>query len=662
MDKTDKLRDSKVPIEDGNSGNPKPRAIDFLNFSKIRSALTFDPALLHEAVDDLWSFLSNTKQEKPNSVLGELDFQSMFSRGRIDEAIENLSMLLELEKGSKDIHKYIALSFIVKENFDMALHYLNEALWIDPNDADLYLQKGNILLRRNMTLEAYTCFVKAHIMNPNLKDAKDLKQKLFKKLELDKNPASHHYVLGTIYQDLSSHEDALKHYNLTLEIDPNHDDALYNKMIIEDYTKRRTLRKPIPLKSLPIVTLYEYSTMSEAVYVKSKVVVPDGWEVLTTSNDQTDENGNFSRDGFYAAAYINHQKKHIMVAIQGSETGDDIISSAHLVFNRMDRQWICAKKFTERVFDAMRYDDKIKDYHISATGHSLGGAQAEFLSYLFNIQAITFESPGALELIRHYDEGKTIDPKTVRCTSFLARPNIINTAKTHSGKVYRMYPPLPSQSFKAENTTVILKRLEFLKKLSGVISQYSLQLLEETFGREILQFLSKTELMIIETDHWHSMVNICKTFQSEYNEGVPVKLREVISWPSVDRYYLYWRVTKEIRGNEPDEFVVGELNQEALRCAGYVVKPEATGIQLKDFTKEELLFLCEYNRNPTEYEPHITSLEKTILDSVEMTPEQIKVQVGISNIHFCSFIAIKTRELREITERLSAYYTTHVKR
>lgn len=628
---------------------------DFLNFANIKHALNFDPALLHDAVDELWTFLSKAKPDK-KAFLEELPFQNIPSNGSIDDAIQNLTNLLEKDKGSKDIHKYMALSFIVKENFEMALHYLNEALWMDPKDADLYMQKGNILFRNNDIVDAYTCFEKACLLDSNLQDAQDMRSKLYKKLGLDMNQTGYEYLLGTVHYELGYLDEAVRHYHRAIELDHKNNDAIYNLKVVSDLIERTSTKTPIPIQSLPIVSVYEYATLSEAIYAKSNAVVPDGWELLTTSEQQRDENGNFSRDGFRAMARVHHEKKHIIIVIQGSETGDDLISNVHLVFNRMDRQWICAKKFTERVLDMVHQDPVLKEYDISATGHSLGGAQAEFMSYLFGFKSVTFESPGALELIRSYDEGVEVDPKKVNNISFLARPNIINTAKTHTGRIVRLYPPLPSCAFRVETTAQFLRRVEFLNKVSSAVTQYGLQLVEDAFGKEILRLFSLSEQLINETGHWHSMIQICRLLKYENELGIPLKMRNVVSWPTVDRYYMYWRTSKEIEGHEPDEFVVGELNQEALRASGYIITPESIVLNTNEFTKDELLFLCEYKQSPKEYEDHITPLEKTVLDSIDITSSTVTTGVGISPIHFVSFVSTKTKTLKEITQRLSVYY------
>lgn len=623
--------------------------------AKIKSALSFDPILLQEAVDNLWSFILNSKDD----IAAEpLDLRNLLSHGRIDEAIANLSLLIEKDRGSKVLYKYMALSYILKEKYDEALYFLNEAIWVDNLDADLYYHKGNILQKKGDISGAIVCFEKAFLLNPNLTDAKELSHNILKTSGFDINHYLYNYLLGVVNYDLGRYDDAIFYYEKALLSNPDHIESLYNLDLIRKI-KMNKYTTPVPSKLLPIVTIYEYAAMSEAAYSDSKSVVPSSWEILTTSNTEVDVNGNFSRDGFFSCAYVNHNKKHVVLAIQGTKATEDLISSSHLVFNQLDRQWICAKKFAERVINRVKNDPSLKDYEITFTGHSLGAAQAEFLSYLFDIKAVTFESPGSLEIIHSYNGGKYIDPSKIKSIGYLSRPNIINTAKTHVGKVYRIYTPLPSKSIKAENAELLLQKLDSFKKLANMLSLYGIKFLENTFGNEVLKMITESELMINETEHWHSMINICQAFRHEYDIGYQPILAEVVKWPLIDHFYLYWRITRECNKGDPDLSILGEINKEALSVANYEVKPVSRVVKTSELTKDELQFLKDYKRNPTQYSPYLNEIERNILDLCDVGYYEININSGISIVHWKDFISKKTKDLKPITKK-NSYQLVHI--
>lgn len=62
-----------------------------------------------------------------------------------------------------------------------------------------------------------------------------------------------------------------------------------------------------------------------------------GWHQVITSDELRDEDGTFSRDGFYAIAFVNHSKREIVIAFQGTENIQDMVSNAQLAFNEIAR-------------------------------------------------------------------------------------------------------------------------------------------------------------------------------------------------------------------------------------------------------------------------------------------------------------------------------------
>ena len=194
----------------------------------------------------------------------------------------------------------------------------------------------------------------------------------------------------------------------------------------------------------------------------------------------------------------------------------------------------------------------VQGYAVTFTGHSLGAAEAEYAAYKSRSRAVTFESPGSLEIIQTLERNPLLDPRSVDAVTYLSRPNLINTAKSHVGTVlrcecplvqrrknetdcffaFRIYPPLPAHLFKAENAALVEKVIEGVKKLLGFLFIPGFEGLETRIAGDILQLAAETEVLLLETAHWHSMPRIAQAFRHQYETGIPIQCREVVKWPT----------------------------------------------------------------------------------------------------------------------------------
>jgi hypothetical protein len=114
------------------------------------------------------------------------------------------------------------------------------------------------------------------------------------------------------------------------------------------------------------------------------------------------------------------------------------------------QQFVVAQEFTDKIPRQM--DRKRILWH---TGHSLGGAIAEFLvanETLFKQHslsfAVTFDSPGIMEILEEYHHRSKIEQSLPRSDEFpvicyLSVPNIVNTMGTHISLVLRLSPAPP---------------------------------------------------------------------------------------------------------------------------------------------------------------------------------------------------------------------------
>lgn len=617
--------------------------------------IAFGMTSMADMAEQLWQKISVRDASGIASMLN--------SNAQLDGAIVQLLAMLESGRDRRELCKPLAVAYILRGQFEQAMPFLIEANWDNPRDADLYLHRGHIHMRQSSYADAFEAFEKALLLNPELEIAKGPRNEMMKKMALTETSELYWHIQGVVRYDLGMYLESYKCYNKALEINPKYADSWYNAMVVKHLLDQKALYErhhlePIPTKLLPIVSTYEYATMAEAVYTSSAYAFPPkDWNLLMTSSDFLDHNGSLSRDGFYGAVYVNHTKKQVVLALQGTKSTQDLISCAHLAFNAIDRQWICAKVFGEKVHEKIREDASLKDYRISFTGHSLGAAQAELLAFLHGETAVTFESPGIrtlLNSISQFFPDKPIDdPSSFRITGYMPQPNLINTGKEHVGSLIRIYPPLPKQIRGTDNAQVILENMEAFRRLNEIISVPGLdKLVASPFGTEVIKLLGETELIVLETLHWHSMSRICQVFRHEYETGIPIKQRVITKWPTLDRYYLYWRVAKDCFG-EPDEAVVSELNREALRFSNYEVQDRPLGqIPLNEFTKREQSFLREYRRNPALFARSCTELDKRILAKYIIDSGSVEPNVGLSPEHFKEYIRWKAEQSKSVLENI----------
>lgn len=582
---------------------------------------------------------------------------------QLDDVIRQLTNMLECGRDRRELCKPLAIAYILRGQYEQAMPFLIEANWENPRDAELYLHQGHIHLRQSNYMDAFESFEKAILLNHGMEVAVGPRNEAMKKMAITEASELYWHIQGVVRYDLGMYQESYECYRKALEINPKYADSWYNAMVVKHLLEQQALYEeqdlePIPAKLLPIVTTYEYATMAEAVYTTTAYAFqPRDWNLWLTSEDFLDHNGNLSRDGFYGAVYVNHNKKQIVLALQGTKATQDLVSCAHLALNAIDRQWVCAKVFGEKVHQKIREDPLLKDYRVSFTGHSLGAAQAELLAFLHDETAVTFESPGIRTLMnsisKFFPDKSIDDPSAFHVTGFMPQPNLINTAKEHVGNLVRIYPPLPKQIRSTDNAQVILENMEAFKRLNEIISVPGLdKLVSSPFGTELIKLLGETELIILETLHWHSMSRICQVFRHEYETGIPVKQRTIKKWPTLDRYYLYWRVAKDCLG-EPDEAPVSELNREALRFANYEVQDRHINrIPLSDFSKREQHFLLEYRRAPGVFAEQCTELDKRVLGKYVIKDGYVETNVGLSPEHFKDYVKWKTEQVKSLAENV----------
>lgn len=233
----------------------------------------------------------------------------------------------------------------------------------------------------------------------------------------------------------------------------------------------------------------------------------------------------------------------------------------------------------------------------------------------------------------------------------MPRPNLINTAKQHIGKLIRIYPPLPPKQIRADGSNLLMDSLNAIRKITDIVSVPGLdRVVGSPFGLEVIKLLAETELMVLETSHWHSMERICQALRHEYETGVPVKQRTIVEWPQTENFYLFWRVARDSKG-EPDEADLSELNRESLKAAHYEVQDrQMNRVPLSEFSRSEQRFLREFRRNPSAFASQCTELDNRVLSRYVVYYGHVETNVGLSPEHFRDFVKWKAAELAGETD------------
>jgi len=161
------------------------------------------------------------------------------------------------------------------------------------------------------------------------------------------------------------------------------------------------------------------------------------------------------------------------------------------------------------------------NYFVSFTGYSFGALYAEqtvLLSrklkpYMVNIQAITFDSPGSLELLayvcRDFNLAATLnDLKALNIVTYISSPNFVNSFGNHVGQIKYMY----------KNETDLVKLQEEIKRTD--LLDYHFKSVASMLGNnlnEILYNFNDNYRVALLTDQ-ESSLKIKEMHKTEFSE------------------------------------------------------------------------------------------------------------------------------------------------
>jgi hypothetical protein len=179
------------------------------------------------------------------------------------------------------------------------------------------------------------------------------------------------------------------------------------------------------------ITTIEYCALSNAVYEGS---IPDGWQKLPGGWYAPDP------ESFCGQAYIKGNE--IVLAIRGTSNIQDVETDVLLVLKEKGIHFDYVMEFYySAIFNNPPYNN-YENYPFSITGHSLGGALAQYLSCMLFINnnetpfpTETFNAPGIKEL----DNSITSVSRTGIINRMRAA-DIVQAVGTHVGSCV-FYPP-----------------------------------------------------------------------------------------------------------------------------------------------------------------------------------------------------------------------------
>ena len=208
---------------------------------------------------------------------------------------------------------------------------------------------------------------------------------------------------------------------------------------------------------------FEYSVMSDYSYLDAKE--KDKKALLTLLTDwevQDYPNGGF-KNGYVGAVFIHPTRKQIVVAHAGTLPlrVKTLLADARGIVNKGTDPLVLDALMQSQGHQQTSLKDLIKNegYHLSFTGHSLGGFLAELSVYACHrgfglnypeASAVVFDSPGSIEVMQEWEshiKQHQVDINQLNVISFLSSPNLVNTLNSHPRTVYRLIRPMPLSTF-----------------------------------------------------------------------------------------------------------------------------------------------------------------------------------------------------------------------
>ena len=424
----------------------------------------------------------------------QLELDMTICGSRSDRAIENLTRLIDkYERKYRDQHA-------------------NGGKRVTPLGR-LYLSRGLLFYHNRIYDKASNDLQKVIIYNPN-----STRTKLYiisTLIMLGKYGESAVYIRKCFDESRNRKTTELfnKYLSITLKREKNSKAGKNVKFMVD--------KPPPPLFDNLWPTHHQLVELSGVAYCTKHLSAH--WHIIGEYDDTQDT-------GYYGVAVQNIQTMEIVIAHRGTIVdfnAASLIADYDLFLGVPPKLLHMARNFTGTIRSQVKQNRIL--WH---TGHSLGGAIAEFLvanDTLFEDSnqdslsfAVTFDSPGIMELLEHYHHNSALQRTFPRSTAFhvisyLSAPNIVNTMGTHIGLVIALSPYEP------------------VFRASHPILRATFSLMERLIGNKLDKIKAIIDLV---TNHSreqlfrHSLITMIDCFKLWPDEsGLPLMLKRVIKWP-----------------------------------------------------------------------------------------------------------------------------------
>ncbi len=214
---------------------------------------------------------------------------------------------------------------------------------------------------------------------------------------------------------------------------------------------------------------YMHGLLSQHAYKDSKekdpIILPhmldhplENWYVEKVYEDN-------DKSGYYGVIYRNDETHQIVLANRGTDEQtakqikDTLVKKStdwQINFEAILAGQIMGGQLAQNcqaTAEAIEIAQKL-EYRLSFTGHSLGAWLAEMSVYYCHAyfdysttKGVVFDSPGALPMMERLQpniNNNRVPLENLDIVTYLASPNPVNICNPHPGKVYRVYPIMPS--------------------------------------------------------------------------------------------------------------------------------------------------------------------------------------------------------------------------
>ena len=185
-------------------------------------------------IEEAISYLKKAKDITPqNDLIWHQLGYILAANSKYDEAIEALNNAIQINKNSYDSFTNLAYIYIMKEDFQKAIKMANESIYLQ-----MAINKEILLLKINPDLAR----PHAHLGYALFKtgESEEAIKHIEKSINLDPNYYRAPYYLAKIFYDLRNFEEALKHVNESLKINENFTEGIdLRKEILEMIRKEK---------------------------------------------------------------------------------------------------------------------------------------------------------------------------------------------------------------------------------------------------------------------------------------------------------------------------------------------------------------------------------------------------------------------------------------